>query len=270
MINNIGKSNYSEDRKELPEAVRTAVKNIDRNNPLPLYQQLFDALYKVIIDKNLEQGSFFATESLLLRETQMSRSTIRKALEELVRQKYLIRITGKGTFVSIDVPKVAIDLPRLKSMSQELTEKGMEPGSIILQAKKIKPHQEIAEKLHLNPSDDVLFIERIRTGNKIPILYIRGYIPFNIVEHTDLNNIPNSLYQLIKDCGRTVHSAIHVINASIMPTKVAKLLGVEKSTAGLAIERTTFDTQQVPVIYEEGIFRSDLFNYTLKMQDITL
>lgn len=251
--------------KELPESVKKAVKAIDRNNPLPLYHQLFNTLYSVIVDEKIEPGSFFATETLLQKETQMSRSTIRKALEELVRQKYLIRITGKGTFVSISVPKETIVLPELKSLTQELREKGMKPGSVILQAKKTNPSEEIAKKLNLKASEHVLFIERIRTGNGIPLLYIKGYIPFNIGIR-DLNNLPDSLYQLIEDCGRTIHSATHVINASIISPKVAKLLGVEKTAAGLTMERITFDNQQDPVIYEEGIFRTDLYNYTLKME----
>jgi GntR family transcriptional regulator len=254
--------------KELPEPVKRAVKTIDRSNPLPLYQQLFNILCNVIVNKSLEPGSFFATESLLQSETQMSRSTIRKALEELVREKYLIRITGKGTFVSIVVPKEAIVLPELKSMTQEFTERGLKPGTVILQAKKIIPPKEVAEKLNINTSDQVLFTERIRTGNEIPILYIQGYIPLNL-GITDLKNNPSSLYQLIENCGRKIHSATQLVNASIIPSKIAKLLGVEKSTAGLTMERITFDNQLVPVIYEEGIFRGDLYNYTLTMKNAT-
>lgn len=259
--NNIQLNQY----KELPKPVKDAVKLIDRNNPLPLYHQLFNTLYDVIVGNKIEPGSFFATETLLQTETQMSRSTIRKALEELVRQKYLIRITGKGTFVSITVPKETIVLPELKSLTQELIAKGMEPGSSILQVKKIKPSEEIADKLKLGATDEVLYIERIRTGNGIPILYIQGYIPLNI-GITDIKNLPNSLYQFIEDCGRTIQSATHVINASIMSPRVAKLLGVGKSTAGLTMERITFDNQQAPVIYEEGIFRADLYNYTFTME----
>ncbi|MCC3356822.1 GntR family transcriptional regulator [Bacillus sp. REN16] len=262
----VSKSIQIDHYKELPEPVKRAVKTIDRTNPLPLYQQLLTILCNVIVDKNLEPGSFFATESLLQSETQMSRSTIRKALEELVRQKYLIRITGKGTFVSIVVPKEAIILPELKSMTQDFNERGMKPGTVILEAKKMNPPKEVAEKLNLETSDFVLFTERIRTGNGIPILYIRGYIPWDL-GITDIKNIPNSLYQLLEDCGRTVHSATQIINATIIPPKIANLLGVEKSTAGLTMERITFDNQLVPIIYEEGIFRGDLYNYNLTMQN---
>lgn len=250
----------------LPEPVKKSVKRIDRNNPLPLYHQLYDALYQVLVEYKLEQGSFFATESLLQDETKMSRSTIRKALEELVRQKYLIRITGKGTFVSITVPKKDIILPELKSMTQEFDERGMKPGSIILQAKKQKPPEDVAKKLNIKDTEEVLFIERIRTGNGIPILYIRGYIPLNIGLN-DITDIPNSLYQLIEDCGHTIQTAKQTISATNIPPQIAKLLGVRKLTAGLTMERITFDSHQLPVIYEEGIFRTDLYSYHLSLEN---
>lgn len=250
----------------LPEPVKMSIRNIDRNNPLPLYHQLYNALHRVLVENKLEQGSFFATESLLQAETKMSRSTIRKALEELVRQKYLIRITGKGTFVSITVPKKDIVLPELKSMTQEFNERGMKPGSIVLQAKIQKPSEEVAKKLNILDSEDVLFIERIRTGNGIPILYLRGYIPKNI-GLGNISDIPNSLYQLIEDCGRTIKTAKQIISATNIPPHIAKLLGVQKLTAGLTIERLTFDSNQVPVIYEEGIFRADLYSYHLSLEN---
>lgn len=251
--------------KELPKTIQNAVQTINRDYPLPLYQQLFETLYNVIINKRLEPGNFFATENLLQKETQISRATIRRALEELVRQKLLIRITGKGTFVAINFPDDRIFLPQLKSLTEELNERGMRPGSTLLQKIQINPSEKVAKKLAINSTTLVLYTERIRTGNGIPILYLRSYIPIEIgVSKTD--DIPNSLYQLIEQCGRTISSATHTINAAVTPPEIAKHLGIKKFTAGLTMQRTTFDEQGSPVLYEEGIFRSDLYNYTLTMQ----
>src|SRR5690625_7980205 len=89
---------------DLPEVVKNAIRRIDRNNPLPLYQQLYDVLFEVITNGELREGSFFETESLLRSETQMRRSTIGKALEQLVRQKHLVSITRKVPFVTVTSP----------------------------------------------------------------------------------------------------------------------------------------------------------------------
>src|SRR5699024_1081329 len=247
-------NDLSNNYKELPSQIKKSLRSIDRNSPVPLYLQLIDSLKKVIDEEEIEQGEFFATESLLQKETQLSRSTVRKALEELVRLKHLIRITGKGTFVSISMPKESVVLSELKSMSQELLSRGMNPGSIMLNTRKMRPPKKVIEKLQLNQSDDVLYIERIRTANKIPILYVEAYIPIKI-GISNVDEVPESLYQLVMENGVLIQNAKHVIGASLMPKTVSKHLGVEESSAGMTMERTTFSNTQSPIIYEEGIFR---------------
>ncbi|AYV72663.1 MULTISPECIES: GntR family transcriptional regulator [Niallia] len=256
--------NFSE-YKQLAEPIKKALQKINRESPLPLYHQLYDSLHQVIINQELEPGSFFATESLLQEETQMSRATIRKALGELVREKYLIPITGKGTFISITFPENHIVLPQLKSFSQELKDRGMKPGTIALQTKIITPTDLIAKKLGIKTSDPVLFTERIRTGNNIPILYLCSYIPVNI-GIMDNQEIPESLFSLIEDqCGKVISSAKHTINAVIINSQISKHLGVDKNSAGLGMERTTYDVHGLPVLYETGVFRNDLYSYTFSM-----
>lgn len=256
---------YSEYR-QLPDQIKKTLQTIERENPLPLYQQLYDSLYEVIISKELKPGSFFATESLLQEETHMSRATIRKALGELVRQKYLIRITGKGTFIAINYPESHIVLPTLKSLTQELEEKGMEPGSILLQSKIMEPTKEIARNLNIEMTDEVLYIERIRTGNDIPILYLHGYIPVHIGIPKTFDII-DSLYSFIEQHShKIIHSAKHTINATIIDKKTAKHLGVRKNSAGLTMERTTYDNYGIPILYETGVFRNDLYSYTFTME----
>lgn len=252
---------------KLPSVVTQAIQTINRNNPLPLYQQLVQALKSVLEERKLEPGSFFATENLLLKVTKMSRATIRKALEELVRQGLLIRITGKGTFVSVTLPEDHIVLPDLKSLTEELKEKGMRPGTICLESKFIDPSERIAKELNVN--NTVLFARRIRTGNDIPILYLCSYIPTHIGITPDMD-LPDSLYKLLEQCGKQPSSAKHIIKATIIPRTIARHLGVEPLTAGLAMQRTTFDSSGTPILYEEGLFRGDLYSYTFRMQKHSL
>jgi len=249
----------------LPKEVSKVLKTVNKNGTKPLYIQLINLLKEVIERKNIKQGDFFATESLIQKETQLSRSTVRKALEEMVRQGYLIRITGKGTFVSLSVPKKSVVRSELKSMSQELEEKGMTPGSILLTVKKIKPPKNITNKLQLTENEKVLYIERIRTGNDIPILYVEGYVSLKFGDF-QTNDIPNSLYKMVRDNGVILQNAEHIIGATNITSEISKHLGVVEGSAGITMKRVTFDNNSKPIIYETGVFRSDLFNHTLIMQ----
>jgi GntR family transcriptional regulator len=245
----------------LPEKVKKAVQTVNRNNPLPLYQQLLQALYSVLEEGELEPGSFFATEALLQEVTGMSRATIRKAIEELVRRGMLVRITGKGTFVAL--PDVQMVVPRLKSLTQELTERGMKPGTMLLEAKWTTPPENA--KKELGGLDQALCIRRVRTGNGIPLLYLCAYVPPDCGLTPEMD-FSGSLYELLSKHGKHVFTAIHTIKATIISSETARLLGVKVQSAGLKVQRTTFDQNEIPILYEEGVGRGDLYSYTLKMQ----
>src|SRR5699024_12352221 len=90
--------------EKLPQPVKDAVLLFNKNDLKPLYKQLYNLLLNVLMQQKLPEGSFFATEQLIMNEVSISRSTIRKASEKLEREKYIIRFTGTGTFVSIDIP----------------------------------------------------------------------------------------------------------------------------------------------------------------------
>src|SRR5699024_10850873 len=163
-----------------------------------------------------------------------------------------IRITGKGTFVSLSVPKKSVVRSELKSMSQELEEKGMAPGSILLNVKKLKPSKNIINRLQLTENEKVLYIERIRTGNDIPILYIEGYVSLKFGDfHT--NDIPNSLYKMVRDNGVILQNDEHIIGATNMTSKISNHLGVAEGSAGITMKRVTFESSSKPIIYETGV-----------------
>lgn len=260
--NSVQDSSYKSD--EVLGKLRSAVQKINKNSPLPLYQQLMQELYKLLQSGDLKPGSFFATESLLQEYTGMSRATVRKSLEELVRRGVLVRVTGKGTFVAIpDIPIVA---SRLRSLTQELREKGTEPGTTILGVEWTTPPKEVAEQL--NTFDRVLFIRRIRTGNGVPLIYSCVYLPPEIGVTPD-TVIGQSVYTLLSQHGRHPSSAIHTIKAVNISKDIARLLGVTPSTAGLQLHRITFDSMGNPIMFEEGIGRGDHYGYTLEMHNYT-
>jgi len=253
---------YNDKHSTLPEVVQRAIKSINRQNPLPLYHQLLQALYGVLQRNELEPGSFFATENLLQQDTGMSRSTIRKALEELVRQGLLVRITGKGTFVSL--PDLQVGVSRLKSLTQELTERGMKPGTVLLSAEFITPPEHVAHELA--GAEKTLCVKRVRSGNGIPLLYVCDYIPESLGFTADFD-FSGSLYEALRSRGYFATSAKHTIKATIISPEIAELLGVKPRTAGLKIQRTTCDQEGKPILYEEGVGRGDLYSYTLRLQN---
>src|SRR5260221_14408201 len=75
------------------------------NRIVPLYHQVEQVIRHRIATRQYGSGLQIPSEHELGRELKVSRVTIREALRELVRENLLVKVQGKGTFVSLDLPK---------------------------------------------------------------------------------------------------------------------------------------------------------------------
>lgn len=250
----------NEEVQKLPCYVVKAAKNINRKKKCPLYKQLYHSLYEALTIEEVIPGSFFATEYLLREATKLSRSTIRKAIDELVRGGHLVRITGQGTFTS--VPNINLIIPELKSLTQELIDNKVKPGTIFLSAKWISVPEYLRK--YLRKDKYILNVKRIRTGNGIPIMYSNSYLPFytNVKETEDFNN---SLYEILKYHNSNPAQAQHEIKATILNEEISEMLNTHEGSAGLFVTRKTFNEKGYLILYEEGI-GSDNYHYSLNME----
>src|SRR5574341_1099270 len=104
--------------------------DVDRNLPVPLYYQLREALLTLIKEGRLKEGDLIPTERELGERFQVSRITVRRAIDELAREGYLVTQQGKGTFVAR--PKIQRHMTHMKSFSEEMADEGHRPGSRLL------------------------------------------------------------------------------------------------------------------------------------------
>lgn len=122
---------------------------IDRNSPVPLYYQLKQQMEK--IEKGeWKPGDSVPTEQELQQSYNLSRTTVRQALAEMVMvmEGRLIRQRGRGTYVA--QPKFQHDPLRHRGIGQYLLEQGLTPGWKVLDARYIAALAEIAASLHLS------------------------------------------------------------------------------------------------------------------------
>ncbi|MFQ7452758.1 MAG: GntR family transcriptional regulator [Flavonifractor plautii] len=75
-------------------------KRLDKDVPIPLYFQLEKLILEEIDNGNYPVGSMIPTEMELSQMFGISRTTVRQAISDLVREEHLYRIKSKGTFVA--------------------------------------------------------------------------------------------------------------------------------------------------------------------------
>src|SRR5512137_1234346 len=141
---------------------------IDPNDFVPRYYQLAK-----ILRESIEQGKFAAhqpipSERQLETLYSVSRTTTRQAVDLLVRQGFLYREHGRGTFVSPQ--KLQKGISELTSFTEDMKQRGMVPGQKILEIGYIEPPDQVRAHLEL-PADfnQVLRIQRLRLGDDVPM-----------------------------------------------------------------------------------------------------
>lgn len=203
----------------------------------PKYLQIENDLRDRIISGKFENGDRFYTEAQLADYYKVSSITVIRALKELVRDGYLVRKQGKGTFVSrarkgkmvkfsdVEIFPTAKDQVTVLSLT-----KGNEPAYL--------------EKLGLSKIESYYKIVRIRKADGKPYIYHQSYIPsqFILDPQADLQDF-SSIYKRFND-DFDIHmtkESFQEINQVAFPTPaaVAQSLGIKTSEPTILQIKTT-------------------------------
>jgi GntR family transcriptional regulator len=237
---------------------------LERDTPLPLYYQILMLLEAEIVSGSYKPGDYFSTEQDLQKKFKVSRATIRNALTILESRGLIMRVTGKGIFTT--PIKLNVVLPNLLSFSEEMAKRGLEPSTKLLSVESSKAPRPVTQALQLGSTTKIICIRRIRMGDQIPIVYSVSYISANI-GLTAKDDYSGSLYGMLHSrTGRPVVDANHKIEAEAASKEIAENLGVTEGFPLLSFTRLGYDPTGVPVVYETGVARSDMYSYDIRLK----
>lgn len=226
------------------------------------------AIYKVIeidiktaIQKGkLKPGDLVPSENELKDEYNVSRMTVRQALNNLVNEGYLYRYKGKGTFVS--QMKIEKNIHGVRSFTEEMEAMGRKVSNKVIRFETIPASDEIAEKLFLSKDDEVIIIERLRYGNEIPVLYEELYIPQKLFKTISRKDFDQSFYKYIENTlGFYISHCMQSIEAIKAGSKIPQLLEISKQDPLLLIVRNSFLNNGRPFEYVKSYYRSDQYRF---------
>lgn len=236
---------------------------LTRSDAGTLHGQLLRTLVKSIEDKSVEVGDRLPTEAELAQQYAVSRTTARRALDELRRMGYVERRPGLGTFVS--TPRLNATIPHLHSVTAEIEQLGYKPGSRLISLKREPADQTTAEHLRIGIGDDVLSVRRVRTADDSPFYFAESKL--NLVEFPSLADADYaagdlSMYKLFeRSTGRAVERVTQWFSAVPAPVDVAKLLDCKKGAPLLLLERVLFVEKDCPVESVKAYFHGETYKY---------
>ena len=232
-----------------------------RTNLIPLYAQVKHALQEEI-ENRLQPGDALPSEPELEKRFNVSRITVRRALDELASDGLIVRRQGRGTFVR-EQP-IAQELTLLLSWSAQLRQMGLEPSSASCEIDLVEPTREQATWLRLPPGEKLVRIRRLRLANDEPICIMTNYIPRSLVPGLEAKGlVDDSLYATMATYGVKAVRAEDRVEARAATEWEAHMLGIGKWSPLLQVTRLTLDAANKPLYIAVVANRADKYVYTV-------
>lgn len=203
---------------------------LNEDSLTPLYQQLLEDLKRTIENGEYKPGEKIPSEPELSECYSVSRITVRRAVDELCDEGYLIKKQGKGTFVGQPKIRRKMEAEDAQSFTDVCQNNGMKHTVRVTNIQHIPATHNDIRILGLAPGAMMLYIQRVHSADGDPIMVENNYYPlerFAFLENEDLES--GSLFHLLSDKYGinpfgTSSTRIEVVRASV---KNADLLNVK-------------------------------------------
>src|SRR5580704_2313086 len=143
-----------------------------------LYSRVETVLASEIADGDLKVGDQLPTEDSLITRFEVSRITVRRAIQNLVGRGLVEIKRGKGTFVA--APKITQELTELTGFVEDMQTLGRKPTAQLLGKKIVAVDETVAHELALTRGERVVRIHRVRLADGVPISFDETYLPLEI------------------------------------------------------------------------------------------
>jgi GntR family transcriptional regulator len=232
---------------------------------IPIYYQLENILREKILSGEFAEGEQLPPETELIRQYNVSRITVRHALDLLAQEGLVKRIRGRGTFVTRH--KSVRGTIRLTGFLEDLMAMGIETTARVLEFRRVSASPDVASSLQVDVGTPIWLIKRVRYVKNTPYSYILNYVPEDIGEKVTREELEKgSLLKLIEEkMSIRLGEALQVISATLADTSVARVLHTRVGAPLLFIERIVYTTKGRAVEYVRTLYRSDLYCYTVKL-----
>ena len=206
---------------------------VDKNSIIPLYYQLADHLRDKIVSNEILPGDVLPSEFELMNQFEISRGTVRQAIQQLEMEGLIDRYPGKGTFVSI--PKTEQNANRqMGFFTKSMLEAGKTPSANVLEINEISAPINVQQKLGLTLGEKVVSVKRLRLVNGEPWAIELEYFRYDVGRNLFGQDLTGSIYNILQEkYSYIIHHSKNTIEAILADKENAELLNIGVVTLSL-------------------------------------
>ena len=231
---------------------------------LPKYYILKQKISKMIDEEEFGANELIPSERELMAKYDVSRITVRKALDDLVNEGYLYRIQGKGTFVRGD--EFDQDLFQLTSCTEEIKKMGMTPTKKIIDSGIVQADKMRQRLLHIKENDNLFFLTRVYYADGQPLNFTTTYLPCRLFPDIDrFDFAKDSIYEVLEsNYAVKITKATRTLEAVSISEEIGEYLDMAENSPVLLFRGVTWGNvsgTERPVESFKSYYRSDKFKF---------
>ncbi|MGG3470394.1 GntR family transcriptional regulator [Neobacillus pocheonensis] len=229
-----------------------------------LYFELKEKIKNMISSGIYPVGSKLPTETELCNKFEVSRTTVRLALQQLEFEGVIQKFQGKGTFVL--QPKIKEKLtPKITSFSEQMHDAGLSSYSKVLAMEIIPAFPSLADSLEINHNDPVIKLVRLRFGGTEPFQHSTSYVPWNVAPTLIKDDCSGSLFELLRVKYQiNIWKSVETIEPILSNQEVSEMLNIPSGSPAFSLESLTYSSDHVPIEYSFTILRGDRSKFVLE------
>lgn len=231
---------------------------------LPKYYLVKKAIVENIDNEVYASKAPIPSERELMETYQVSRITVRKAIDELVTEGYLYKVQGKGTYVKTD--EGSSNLFSITSCTDDVLRLGMKPSKEVVVFELVNPNVKRSKALEITTDDKIYMIGRILYADTEPLNYTVTFLPEKIFPGLlkyDLKK--ESLYKIMTEVyGVKITKARRTIEAIGAQDEIAEYLDIKEGTPIILFRCITHgivNGREIPIETFKCYYRTDKFKF---------
>lgn len=235
---------------------------LNKESSVPLYQQLMEEIQNQILNGELKENDRIPTEIELSKEYDVSRITVRKAVELLVEEEILVKRQGIGTFVS--EKKLSRNINGFMGFTQSCLAQGKTAGAKLISAELTDASLVDAEELRIQEHEKIIRIVRVRTCDDVPVMLEENHFPARFA-YLLSNDLSGSLYRILAENGTVMDNGVKRIGICQANKREHEYLGVPMDKPLLFIKDVSYDKEGNPVHNTKSVVNPDRYKLTVKI-----
>jgi GntR family transcriptional regulator len=233
---------------------------------IPRHIQITQWLNDQIEDGHFKPDEKLPSENELAKKFDVSRVTIRRALQSLESEQVIYRCQGLGSFVSDSRKKH--NLVKLTDFDEDMAQAGIEASSQVIRFETVESPQWLAGRLGIAEGQKVLQIDRLRLGDGEPIAFDSTWLPLfygQLLNKDDLSD--RTIYSVLEDeYDIPVQKGCYRLSATSASGNLSKHLQVAPNTPLFLIERITYTIGEKAIYYQKRYYRNDQVMYEMTLE----